>query len=183
MDLSDQQLLSRIARGEEAALATFYDRHAARTLGLVQKLLGSRGDPEDVLQETFWQVWCRAGQFDPERSSPLAWLLMLARSRALDQVRRERVRSATALSPERTRGKDPASLLEQQETVQHVRDALARLPEEQRSAISLAFYSGLTHEQVAQRQAVPLGTVKTRIRLGMRRLRNLLCQQQEVSAS
>ena len=171
MARSDQELLTGMASGDRGAFAEFFDRHAPRVLGLLCKWLGQRSDAEDVLQETFWQVWCRAGQYDAARAAPEAWLVLIARSRAMDHRRRQR--PAPAL-PDGPGPADPASALERSEQTQQVRTALASLPEEQRSAISLAFYGGLTYEQVAQHQAIPLGTAKTRIRLGMRRLRSLL---------
>lgn len=182
MARSDQQLLSGIAAGDRDAFAEFYDRHAPRALGLLVKLLGARGDAEDVLQEVFWQVWSRAGQYDAARSTPQVWLYLLLRSRALDQLRRRR--AGTAPPAYAAAGdSDPVRDLERGEASERVRQALAQLPEEQRSAITLAFYSGLTHEKVAQHQSIPVGTVKTRIRLGMKRLRDLLGQEHEVAAS
>jgi RNA polymerase sigma-70 factor (ECF subfamily) len=172
-DASDHELVEAIKAGDAAALAALYDRHAGQVLGLLVHWLGDRDGAEDVLQETFWQVWRRAAQYDASRSPPGAWLHLIARSRALDWLRRRRPEGAAgagaASGPE-----DPAGALLAEESSQRLRDALSRLPEVQRNAILLAFYDGLTHEQIARRQAAPLGTVKTRIRLGMRRLRRLL---------
>jgi RNA polymerase sigma-70 factor (ECF subfamily) len=181
MNGSDQHLVSRIAEGDTDAFAAFYDRHVAAVFGLLLKLLGQRNDAEDVLQETFYQVWSRARQYDPARSDPRVWLLLIARSRALDHLRRRRIPAGTPGDGALVCECDPAQLLEQLEAAQGLREALTRLPEEQRSAICLAFYGGLTHEEVARSQAVALGTVKTRIRLGMQRLRRLLCPVPEVS--
>jgi RNA polymerase sigma-70 factor (ECF subfamily) len=179
MESSDLHLLSRIASGDAGAFAAFYDRHAPVVLGLLVKMLGRRADAEDVLQETFWQVWRQAARYDPARSSPQGWLVLLARSRALDSLRRRRPAGEAPDAADRAADADPAHGLEQGEQARLVETALARLPEEQRRAIRLAFFGGLTHEQVAEQLAVPLGTAKTRIRLGMQRLRGLLADPAE----
>ena len=174
MDRSNQELLTCMASGDVTAFTEFFDRHSPRVFSLLCKWLGQRGDAEDVLQETFWQVWTRAGQYDAARSLPEVWLVLIARSRALDYLRRHRNGAAASLAQEPATLNDPGSDLERDESLRQLRTALADLPEEQRTAINLAFYGGLTHEQVARCQAVPLGTVKTRIRLGMKKLRSLL---------
>lgn len=176
MTETDQQLLSRIAAGDEAAFAVLYDRYAARVLGFLMRLLRRRADAEDVLQETFWQVWSKAADFRASRANPLSWLFLLARSRAIDSLRRRR-RQDELPSPRPASPPDPAAVVEEQETGSRVRAALATLPEEQRDSILLAFYGGLTHEELAARQRAPLGTVKTRIRLGMQRLRGILAEK------
>lgn len=174
MQCSDQQLVSRIASGDRAAFAEFYDRHAPAVLGLLLRLLGQRADADDVLQEAFLEVWRRAPQYDGARATPLGWLTLIARSRAVDHLRRRRPPNAPAPEAADVMLADPADGLERREAAGCVRAALKQLPTEQRSAIGLAFFAGLTHEQVAQRLGVPLGTAKTRIRLGIQRLRALL---------
>jgi RNA polymerase sigma-70 factor (ECF subfamily) len=174
MEPSNQQLLTGIAAGDKQAFAEFYDRHSPRVYGLLLKWLGARTDAEDVLQEVFWQVWCKAGQYDARRSPPEAWLFLLARSRGTDYLRRHPPESAFPKGWEPIGLNDPSQVLEQNELTGRVRQALTCLPEEQRSAIVLTFYAGLTNEQVARYQGIPLGTAKTRIRLGMERLRCLL---------
>lgn len=181
MQGSDAELLERIKTGDGTAFAAFYDRHAPRVLGLLVRWLGHRQDAEDILQETFWQVWSRAKQYDAARAAPEVWLLLIARSRALDRLRGRRVQ-ANPPSVEPVAIVDPGGALEQGEAARRLREALAELPEEQRSAIALAYYAGLTYEQVAQRQAIPAGTAKTRIRLGMRRLRRLLGGSEELGS-
>ncbi len=171
--MTDLQLLQRVASGDAAAFAEFYDRHAPRLLRILARWLADPAAAEDVLQETFWQVWRGAGRYDARRSPPGAWLFLMARSRALDYLRHRRPEPVVA--DRRPDGKaDPALVLEHEEATRQVREALASLPREQRDALVLAFYNGLTHEQVAASQAIPLGTAKTRIRLGIRRLRVLL---------
>jgi RNA polymerase sigma-70 factor (ECF subfamily) len=174
MECSDQQLVSRIASGDRGAFAEFYDRHAPAVLGLLVRLLGQRADADDVLQDAFLQVWRRAPQYDAGRSTPLGWLILIARSRALDYLRRRRPPNAPAPETADVALADPADGLQWRETAGCVRAALKQLPKEQRSAIGLAFFAGLSHEQVARRLGVPLGTAKTRIRLGIQRLRALL---------
>lgn len=181
--MDDVQLLNRIAAGDQEAFAAFYDRHAPAVFGMLMRLLPQRGDAEDALQEAFSQVWRQARNYDAARGAPLAWLLMLARSRGVDLLRRQRSRSDLPTSAEALTWPDAALAVEQSELAALVRSALTQLPEEQRSALCLAFYNGLTYEQVANQQAVPLGTVKTRIRLAMGRLRHLLRKRcDEVSA-
>jgi RNA polymerase sigma-70 factor (ECF subfamily) len=179
MDTTDQYLIRRTAGGDADAFAELYDRHAARVLGLLLKLTGQRDDAEDLLQEVFSQVWRDAGKYDPARANPEVWLLLLARSRALDYLRRRRPVNGSPPEAALVCETDPTQLLEKSEAAQRVRAALAVLPDEQRKAIQLAFYGGLTHEQIAQSLAVALGTVKTRIRLGMQRLRVMLGELRE----
>jgi RNA polymerase sigma-70 factor, ECF subfamily len=170
----DEQLMSRVAAGDEAAFAELYDRHAARVLGFLVRMLGRQDDAEDVLQETFWQVWKQAGDFDPSRASAKGWLYLLARSRATDLLRRRRREPAQldAETPSPTAA--PLEGLEAQDDGRALADALTRLTPEQRLAIQEAFYGGLTYEEVARRASLPVGTVKTRIRTGMQRLRDIL---------
>ena len=173
METMDRQLVNRIAEGDAEAFVDFYDRHAPRVLGMLVNMLRQRADAEDVLQEVFWQVWCNAKKYDPSRSPPEVWLLLLGRSRAVDKLRK-RVLNESPFGPEPTILLDPRDAMESNECNCRVKEALAELPDEQRSALTLAFYGGLTNEQVARQEAIPLGTAKTRIRLGMRRLRVLL---------
>ena len=186
MPASDVELLGRIAAGDRAAFAEFYDRHCGRILGLLIRLLRQRPEAEDVLQECFFQVWSQAGRYEAQRSAPTAWLVLIARSRALDCLRRRRRSDATcsadAAAPA-VAAEDSGGDLEREEGAHLTSRALAQLPEEQRGAIRLAFYNGLTHEQIAESQHVPLGTVKTRIRRGIMRLREILSQEQKAVAS
>ncbi|TWT41727.1 ECF RNA polymerase sigma factor RpoE [Phycisphaerae bacterium RAS1] len=170
----DIRLLARAGAGDRDAFSLFFDRHAPRALGLLLKLLRSRPDADDVLQDVFCAVWTRAAEYNAERGSPIAWLLLIARSRAIDYLRRRRRDTNPGAAVERVAADDAASLIDRDETSRGARRALADLPPEQRSVIELAFYGGLTHEQIALQRSLPLGTVKTRIRLGMKRLRETL---------
>jgi RNA polymerase sigma-70 factor (ECF subfamily) len=168
---SDVELLGRVAGRDRGAFAALYDRLAPRVLGLALHLLRNHPDAEDVLQETFLQVWDRAGRFDPARCPADAWVLMIARCRAIDRLRRRR--DAAPVPDElaaATAG--PARELERAEAAARVSAAGAGLPAAQREAVGLAFFAGLTHGQIARRLGLPLGTVKTRIRLGVLRLRD-----------
>lgn len=177
MEATDQILLARIADGDRVAFGTFYDRHAGRIHSLVLRICRNPREAEDVLQETFWAVWGKAHQFDARRGTPLAWLILLARSRCLDALRRTRRRPSTSNPTELGDAPAPDDPVEQThrgDEAIRARRALASLPCDQRQAIELAFFDGLSHQQIAERLNTALGTVKTRIRLGMSKLRDLL---------
>ncbi len=173
MEVTDVELAKRMADGDDEALSLCYDRYASRILGFLVRLVGKRDDAEDLLQTTFCQAWRCARLFDPKRSCLEAWLLLLARSRALDYLRSRRPASESIrdglFANDETGGE-----LERRESAERLGAAMLELPEEQRLAIRLAFFSGLTHEEIARRLETPLGTIKTRIRLGMSRLRDRL---------
>ena len=173
MQRSDGELTAAAAAGNRDAFAALYDRHSPTVFGLLRKMLPGSADAEDVLQETFLQAWRQAGRYDPDRSSVLGWLVMMARSRALDRLRRHPISTTSdvtdvAVLPE------TAAAAELDETRSVLCAAMTQLPPEQRSAIEMAFFAGMTYEQVAHRQGIPAGTAKTRIRLGMIKLRKLL---------
>lgn len=180
----DLALVTAIRQRDERALAALYDRYASVVLAHVTRLLRDRREAESVLLETFMQAWDRADRFDPTRGSALAWLLIIARTRALDLLRasgrRERAAArSVALEPELAAdapdpSSDPARGAEQREQAVAVAAALRTLSDPQRTAIELAFYEGLSHSEIADRLSVPLGTIKTRIRAGMQRLRDVL---------
>jgi RNA polymerase sigma-70 factor (ECF subfamily) len=177
----DVALLGRIAAGDETALAALYDRWVQPVYGVVVQLLRGADDAEDVLEDTFWQVWQRASSFDPARGTPRAWLLTIARSRALDRVRsRGRAPEAVPLSElVPSDAPDPAASVEVEERRAQVARALAALPKEQREAIELAYFGGYTQSEIAEQLHQPIGTIKTRIRLGLRKLRALLIAARE----
>ncbi|MFS8084136.1 MAG: sigma-70 family RNA polymerase sigma factor [Acidobacteriota bacterium] len=166
-----------VARGDETALAAIYDRYRLILFGLILRILHDRQEAEDILQEAFLQVWRRAADFDEARGRAFTWLVTIARSRALDRLRalgsRAKIADEVAQSPRDDIG-DAAedALKSEQGTI--VRQALAELPEEQRRTLVLAYFEGLTQTEIAARLGDPLGTVKTRMRSGMNRLRELL---------
>lgn len=176
MATSDTNLLARIAEGDREAFSELYDRYGGRVFGLASAMLRNEAEAEDVLQETFWQVWSRAAQFDAGRGSPLAWLILIARSRCLDHLRRDDKRRATTPLEfdEPASHNDLGDALDRDETTSRARRAIAGLPEDQRIAIQLAFFGGLTHQEISELHNTALGTVKTRIRLGMRKIRELV---------
>ena len=175
--VSGVELIRRMAAGDRDAFSQFYDRYAPLAYPLILRVVRERADAADVLQEVFWEAWQTAGTYDAVRGSPEAWIVMRARTRAIDRVRSVRRRSETfvvpaneavmAASPEA----DPAERAEDRGLIQ---GALERLPEAQREVIELAYYGGLTQTEIAQRLQQPLGTVKTRIRTALGRLREMM---------
>jgi RNA polymerase sigma-70 factor (ECF subfamily) len=180
-DAEDAELLRAVARGDEAAFARVYDRYGAILLGLMLRILRSRPEAEDVLQEVFLQVWQQARSFDPARGRAFTWLATLARSRAIDRLRavdsRERAaqRSAEDGQPP---ANEPRAWAEEEairaERAEAVRAALAELPEEQRQVLILAYLDGMSQTEIAAAKNQPLGTVKTRTRTGLKRLSEAL---------
>lgn len=175
----DLAIVRRMAAGDADALAELYDRYAALLLALTRRILGPAGEAEESLQEAFLQAWHQAGRYDPARSSVSTWLLLIARTRALDRLRsrgaRERTAQAAAAEPA---APDTSSRVDDhvlhRERRARVQQALADLPEEQRRVLELAFYEGLSQSEIATRTGAPLGTVKTRALLAMRKLREAL---------
>jgi RNA polymerase sigma-70 factor, ECF subfamily len=177
----DSLLLSRMADGDETALALLYDSLSERVHTLAYWILKDADDAEDVMEETFWQAWRSASQFDRQRASASTWLLMITRSRALDRLRAQRRRAdrtaaAAATFLEDLNGNVRTSALQPEvpESGAKLSAALAALPPEQRQALQLAYFGGLTHAEISEQIAQPLGTVKTRIRLAMQKLREQL---------
>jgi len=181
----DSELALRVAAGDRAAFLALYDRYAGRVYGLCLRMLQEPAAAEEVSQETFLKLWARAGQFDPRHGALVSWLLTIARRSALDRIRREarRPQLQAADSDDRlSRIPDPSSESEEARWGS-LRLALQEIPGEQRSAIELAYYHGMSHRDIAEFLDIPLGTVKTRIRLGMKRLRRLWLQPELPPAS
>ena len=179
-DQSFAALIARMAAGEEAALAELYDAASAWVHGLALRILRDAAAAEDVTLDAFHQAWHQAGRYDPLRGSAHSWLLTIARNRAIDRLRsREASQRREAPLDERARQTmdprpDPQTLAMLADRGARVRRALSELSPEQREVIEKAFFEGLSHGQIAQRLNQPLGTVKTRIRLGIRRLADKL---------
>jgi RNA polymerase sigma-70 factor (ECF subfamily) len=175
--ITDVELLAAIVRKDETALAELYDRYRVILFGLLLRILSSREEAEDVLQEVFLQVWRRAADFDEKRGRPFTWLVTLARSRGIDRLRslaaKERVALAGAREPsEEVSDAAADALASEQRTL--VATALAQLPEEQKGPLILAYFDGLTQSEIAARLGAPLGTIKTRMRTGLIKLREAL---------
>jgi len=181
----DASLIRRIADGDESALATLYDRWSQPVYSLVAHLLKDADGAEDVVEETFWQVWQRASSYDASRGTVRTWILTIGRSRALDRIRsrkRNREDVATDLSFIRDPASDPSQEAEGAERRELVYSALSELPEDQRRALELAYFHGLSQSEIAASLGEPLGTIKTRMRLGMQKLRDRLIELRESRA-
>lgn len=176
---SDGALLKGIAERDQQALAELYDRHAPTLLALAQRILGSTAEGEEVLQEVFLHVWNNATRYDSSRSSVYTWLVLIARSRAIDRLRSRRVVERTHEAAHQE-GDALHTSPEGVETVlgderrERVRLELGKLPSEQRQVLEMAFYEGLSQTEIASRAGLPLGTVKTRTLLAMKKLRGAL---------
>jgi RNA polymerase sigma-70 factor, ECF subfamily len=176
--VSLNDLLGQVAEGDQAAFGQLYDQCAGRVLGLVRRLLKDSAQSEEVTQEIFLEVWQNAKRYDPAKGSATTWILTMSHRRAVDRIR----------SSQSTRDRDTKIGLRDMETeydsvsesveirVEHERvgQALLRLTELQRQAVTLAYYGGYSHSEVAEMLKVPIGTVKTRLRDGMIRLRDEL---------
>jgi RNA polymerase sigma-70 factor (ECF subfamily) len=175
----DRDRMRRIEARDADALGELYDQHGSRLLGLAQRILGAGGEAEEIVQEVFLYVWRAAASFDPARGSVLTWLLIVTRSRAIDRLRTRRpaasggapVRSLEELGEGPASGDDVEADSAGREWRSLCRAAIGQLPEDQRRALELAYFEGLTQEEIAARTSTPLGTVKTRVRLGLMKLR------------
>jgi len=173
--MAGQTLIRRMAAGDREAFGSFYDRYASLVYPLIVRIVRDRSDAADVLQEVFWEAWQGAATYDPARGTPEAWMITRARTRAIDRVRALRRRGETFVAPVDEAmaaapvvGGDAAERAEDRGIVQ---GALGQLSPAQREVIELAYFAGLTQTEIAERLKQPLGTVKTRIRLGLERLR------------
>lgn len=175
---TERQLVERIAAGDRVALRELYGKLGSRAMAVCVRVLRDREDAEDILQETFVEVWKRAKEFDAARGSVKAWLLTIARSRAINRYNarksNQRAVGAAAAEPAAASGPTPLGLVEHRQTAERVQAALRELPSEQRQVIELAYYEGLSHSEIAEQTQLALGTIKTRIRLGMDKLARTL---------
>jgi RNA polymerase sigma-70 factor (ECF subfamily) len=180
-DDEDARLLARVAQRDVAAFEHLYNRFAGAVYSLINRITGSPHTAQDTTQEAFLSIWRNAGEFDPSRGRARSWVLSLAHHKGVDAVRRLRVRSADMLDEgvRMNPSPDPVEFAMRAVAQGQVRQALMALSREQREAIVLAYYGGYTQQEIAQRLQVPLGTVKTRVRDGMARLRGSLAESEE----
>jgi RNA polymerase sigma-70 factor, ECF subfamily len=169
---SDEGLIRRILSGEEAALGVLYDRYGGRVYSVAKRILQDDGAAEEILQDIFHQLWRNAAAFDSARGALGSWLLVMARNRSIDRLRRRVPGAVEEITPTlHTSGPDIESAAAANELADRVRAALRALPEAQREAMELAYFEGLTQSEIAKRTGDPLGTVKTRLRTALASLK------------
>jgi len=175
--LSDGELLARLYERDKEALGVLYDRYSGYVHALSLRMLGSRQEAEEVLQDVFWQFWKGRIRYHAERGRFSTWLFVIVRNRCLDRLRRMNRKASieplSEIEPEPD-PHDPEEDVYIAERRQIVLQALGRLPEEQRQAVELAFYQGMTHSEIAAQLDTPLGTIKSRIKIGMEKLKQHL---------
>lgn len=179
--LDDETLIRLIRHGQSEALGALYDRYGRLVFSVAFNAVGDRATAEEITQDVFTSVWEKASTYRPGQAKVVTWLLSIARYRAIDTLRRRSVRLEqhsvdwAEAAPEELPATDgPESAVELHLQQQRVREAIATLPEDQRQALAMAFFEGYSHSQIAAALGQPLGTVKTRIRLAMQKLRTLL---------
>ena len=186
----DRELVRRMAAGDERALGALYDRWHPLIHSVALQVTGSRDDAEEVVEDTFWQAWRQAARYEASRGSISTWLTMIARSRALDRVRARRrsredaVEVLPEVAPDHADGPaapTPLQSAEHDEVRRIVAEAVAKLPPEQRQAVEMAYFGGLSQSEIAEATGQPLGTVKTRARLALQKLREALSGLREDS--
>lgn len=185
--VSDETLASQVAKGNGAALETLYDRHASTVLAVSIKVIGDQAAAEDVLQETFWRVWRSASTYQPQRGSFTGWLFRIARNLSIDAYRRRNARPPQMVvtddadsildqvaDPDMDVAEQAQSLLKNRQ----VRDAMSSLPRVQRQVIEMAYFYGMTRQEIAEVTGEALGTIHTRARLGLQKLREELASEE-----
>ena len=176
----DDELIAAVARGDQPALLALYDRHGGVAYGLAYRILGDAGAAEEAVQDAYLRIWRRAATFDASRGNARSWLLTIVHHCAIDLLRRRAgappVVAGLDEMAERRSVPDAWSEVSGRIESERVRTAVETLPGEQRRAIEMAFFDGLTHREIAERDGLPLGTVKGRLRLGLKRLSSLLAE-------
>ena len=176
----DVALIRRMVEADETALGALYDRWARSLYSLVLHLLKDADEAEDIVEETFWQAWRKSDSYEPSKGAVSTWLLTIGRRKALDRLRSKKrhredpVGSDYTFADIASPSPDPSQDLEGSELREHVRSALRELPAEQREVLELGYFSGLSQTEIADATGQPLGTVKTRMRLAMQKLREPL---------
>ncbi len=178
--LADEEIIARLKAGDSWAMSVLYDRYARLVFSLSLKILNDRGAAEETVQEVFVKVWKRCREYDARRGKFSSWLTGIAHNHAIDELRRRRVRPSAsdgeddAMESVLDDGPAPLDLAMQSLERRRIMQALKQIPDEQRQAIELAYFEGLTQQEISERLGDPLGTVKTRMRLGMQKLKTLL---------
>ena len=180
-EIEDRQQLASIARRDSRAFESLYDRYSRSVYSLALGMLRDPATAQEVTQEVFLSIWRQAAEFDPSRGTARSWVLALAHHKSVDAVRRRRLRATEPLEDTQASDLDVVDETLRRLERGRVREALVRLPAEQRQAIVFAYYGGYTQEEVAKRLSIPLGTAKTRIRDGMIRLREALVGVEEAA--
>jgi len=185
-DAADREMLAQAAGGDQAAFAKLYDRLSGPLYSLAVRMLSDTNEAQDAIQEVFVQIWRRAAKYDPTQSSVFSWAMLMTRSRIIDRLRargrRLRVVASStddandAAAADASVAESAADTADRNEEAMRVRTVLDKLPAEQRQAIELAFFSELTHYQIADQLGQPLGTIKARIRRGLLKLREQIAQ-------
>jgi RNA polymerase sigma-70 factor (ECF subfamily) len=183
---SDERLLVGVATGDSEALEQLYDRYSRVVYGTALRMLGNPEHAEDIVQETFWRVWRRSGSFQQSRGQVASWIFGIAHNLCIDELRRQHARPQTSRSEDDQSAflaaaderADVADVAFEAERRRLIRAALAQIPGEQRDVIELAYFGGLSQSEIAEHLQSPIGTVKTRIRLGLNKLREILLQRQ-----
>jgi len=178
----DKELVRAIVERKQEAVAELYDRFSSLLMALAYRVLGNAQDAEEILQETFLQVWNQAARYDPSRSSVSTWLVLITRSRSIDRLRSRQVqqRTVTAAQQEKpTSHTSPTGVGDVllQERQKRLGEEMSQLPPEQRQVLELAFFGGSTQSEIAEQTGIPLGTVKTRTLLAMKKLRAALREE------
>ena len=187
-DLDDNQLLSMVQQRDRGALEALYDRYGGAVYSLAMRMLSDSGAAQEVTQDTFFNVWRRASSYHSQRGKVTSWLFSIAHHRTIDELRRRRrdqsqVQHGVDLSNKPSDGADdPVAYATAQYERSQLKDALHTLRVEQREVVVLAYFGGLTHSEIAKHLDQPLGTVKTRMRLGLRKMREALGPQAQESA-
>lgn len=181
-EITDEQLMARIQARDDAALATLYRRHTPLLRTVVSRVVHNEHDADDLLQEIFVELWNRAAHYDEAKGKALGWMVTLARRRAIDRIRRrqaysraeERLRLETEHEPQQTRHEGVEEDVNAADRAEIFHRLLATLPEAQREALHLAYYRGLSQREIAAQTGIPLGTIKTRLELALRKIRTAI---------
>ncbi len=180
--LADEDLISLVQADDAQAFATLYDRHSRAAYSLAYRMMGERQSAEDLVQEAFLKLWRAAGSYRVERASVRTWLLSIVHNRGIDQLRSSASRRRTqerveASAPQRFQPSEAFSESWRNSQGDQVREALRTLPKEQLKILELAYFSGYTHVEIAELLRLPLGTVKGRMRLGLKKVRDYFGSQ------